>query len=360
MGSVSPSPFDRSLLSRGDGLEAFLARYTDEFRPYGSGKAALEDGLAAITREDGRDDGNVCLPAYLPDAVAEPIREVGLEVRYYALETDLSPDFPDLESRIDADTVAVLSVNYFGFPQPGFENIASLAADYGCYHVDDNAHAAISVHEGELLGTVGHFGITSLPKLLPVPNGGLLYADPEVTDRLEASTLAEPNARLEAADVRYLLGSFAADVLGIPVDAVAGGNGTVPPPRDRYESDREPMSKLTRLIAGGIDVDAIRQKRRRNYRAWEHTLTERGDVRPVFETLPEGICPQVCAVYADDPEGFLADLEGAGLESVHTWPRLPGEVLEDPAHSTAVSLAERIVVLPVHQQVDVAEIEGPG
>lgn len=169
MGSTSPSPFDRSLLSRGDGLE----------------------------------------------------------VRYYALEADLSPAFSDLESRIDADTVAVLSINYFGFPQPGFGDVTSLAADYGCYHVDDNAHSVLSVHDGELLGTRGHLGITSLRKLLPVPDGGLLYADPEVTDR---------------------------------------------------------------------------------------------------------------------------------LESAQTWPRLPGAVLEDPAHSTAVTLAERMVVLPVHQHVDLADI----
>lgn len=77
MTSGSSSLFDRSLLGRSrGGLEAFVRRYTDRYWLYGSSKAALGDRLAAIA---GTGE-NTCL-----------------EVPYYALESDLSPDLADLE-----------------------------------------------------------------------------------------------------------------------------------------------------------------------------------------------------------------------------------------------------------------------
>lgn len=340
------------------GLEPFVAAYTDRYRFYGSGKAALRDGLATVA-EPGE---NVLVPAYLPDAVVEPIRELGLEPRFYAMTDGLAPDRTDLDGRIDDDTAAVTSVNYFGFPQPGIDELAAIADDRGCYHVDDNAHAACSVDEGTLLGTRGDLGLTSLHKLFPVPNGALLYlTNPAVEDAFEPSPFAGTNDRIGVDDYRYLLKSVATDVLEThpAVDAlVSRGDGEpTTPPDGRYEASKVRMSKLAVQILETVDPAAVRRTRRGQYRAWQRALERRGDVRPLFAELPDGICPQVCPVYADDPRTFLAALERAGIDDAYTWPRLPADVLEDAAYATARRLSRHVVALPVGQGIERETIE---
>ncbi|OIB57160.1 DegT/DnrJ/EryC1/StrS family aminotransferase [Natrialba sp. SSL1] len=353
------------------GIEPFVGRYADDFHFYGSGKVALRDGLAGLV--DATRQQNVLVPAYLPDGVVEPLRELGLEPRYYAVEPTLAPDFVDLERRLDDDTLAVMSVNYFGFPQPGLAELESIADDAGCYHIDDNAHAPLSVNHGTLLGTRGDIGITSLWKLLPIPNGAVLYCnDDAVSDHYEPSSLAGIRGSVDTADCRYILKSVAQEFLDTAppvrhsVDALlarrrdGSDEPAVGTPADRYEAWKTPMSKLAAYLASDIDPSEIRQARRANFRTWRRVLDEYDSLEPVFDSLPDGICPQAFPVQTDDARAFIAELERVGVDGVHTWPRLAGTVLENPAYETAARLSRETVTLPVHQHVDPAELESVG
>lgn len=369
--SETPSLLVSSLPSRqSTGIEPFVDRYAREFSFYGSGKLALRDGLAGLVDADPDREQNVLVPAYLPDAVVEPIRELELEPRYYAVEPTLAPDFVDLEQRLDDDTLAVMSVNYFGFPQPGLDELMAIVDDYGCYHIDDNAHAPLSVDRDTLLGTHGDLGITSLWKLLPIPNGAVLYrTDDAVIDRYEPSPLAGVHDAFDGRDYQYVLKSVARETL----DTVPGvrhsferllsgrrRSPTVPTPRQRYEAWKTPMSKLSAFVAGDIDPVAIRRTRRANFRTWVQLLDGREGVDPVFTTLPEGICPQAVPVRTDSPHAFITELERCGVEGVHTWPRLSTAVRGEPEYATATRLSHELVTIPVHQHIDTTAIEAVG
>jgi len=263
--SISPAP------GRVREESTFVDRHAPDvaYTHYGSGKAALRDGLAGVADPDG----NVVVPAYLSPAIAEPFCDLGLETRFYAIEETLAPDFGDLEARIDDDTVAVMSANYFGFPQPGLERIASLTDEYDCYHIDDNAHSPLSIHEGTLLGTDGDLGITTLRKLLPVPDGALLYrSDEEIRERYSPSSLAGQSDRVGSVDCRFLATSVAGAVLetspslyrSVESALSDGSDGSKSvDPKARYEAAKAPMSKLSASIADAADPDAIRKRRRR-------------------------------------------------------------------------------------------------
>ncbi|WP_312912405.1 DegT/DnrJ/EryC1/StrS family aminotransferase [Natronosalvus caseinilyticus] len=343
-------------------VASYLERRADEMAYYGSSKAALRDGLATLLAMDGDGATNVALPAYLPDAVVEPIRELGLEPRHYAITESLAPDRRDLESRIDDRTLAVVSVNYFGFPQPEFDVIETLVDEYDCSHVEDNAHGPLSLERGRLLGTRGDVGVTSLWKLLAIPNGAVLYlSDPDVSARFEPSTLAGVDGRVRRSDLEFVCKSLASDAFArCPSleDAVTGfsrtnrGGEVIPDPNRRYEASKRRLSRLSALVIAGSNPDEIRSRRRENYRAWTSLLTNRPDVDPLFETLPPGACPQVFPVRTDRPERLRRLLESHGVGGVHTWPRLSRPVLEDYAYETAHRLSETVVLLPVHQHVD--------
>lgn len=359
----TPSLFVSSTSSRQEReVESFLNRHAGEFVFYGAGKAALRDGLAGLV-EPGE---TVLVPAYLPDAVVEPLYDLELETQYYAVEPSLAPDFVDLERRLDDEVVAVLSVNYFGFPQPGLEEFRSIVADYGCYHVDDNAHGPLSVDGGTLLGTRGHLGITSLWKLFPIPDGAILYLNDErAVDAYDPSDSAGVRDGFDGADCRFLLKSAFCELLDRngtirrSINAVLASRDdglSVGGPRERYETGKQPMSKLSAYVIEELDPRAIRQARRENYLTWQRVLESRDDLEFVFESLPEGICPQVAPVRADDPERFRAELDRCGVGGAKSWPRLSPRVREDPTYETATRLARELVTLPVHQHVDPSAI----
>ncbi|GAB3664417.1 DegT/DnrJ/EryC1/StrS family aminotransferase [Halopiger thermotolerans] len=401
---ATPTLSFRSLASRnGKGLEAVFDDRARAHTYYGSGKVALRDGLAGLV-ESGQ---NVLIPAYLPDAVAEPFRDLDLEPRYYRVRPSFAPDFADLEARIDDETAAVMSVNYFGFPQPGLEEVAALADEYDCYHIDDNAHAPLSVADGRLLGTDGDVGIASLWKLLPVPNGAVLYRNSDAAiEAYEPSEHAGVRDRVGLGDGAFVLKSAARNVLdgvggtGASLGSLLGGsaraddrrdanrNGTEteppendrtepdggttleegdegkdPPavgtPEERYEDGKTPMAKLSKHVLENADPDRIRERRRTNFRTWCRVLADRDDLAVVYDDLPEGICPQAFPVRAAHPDDLVATFEDRGV-GAYTWPRLSTTVRDGPAYETARRLSETIVALPVHQHIEPSTLEAIG
>ncbi|MFB1065096.1 DegT/DnrJ/EryC1/StrS family aminotransferase [Natrinema sp. H-ect4] len=367
--TTTPSVFDLSRSRSGTGgIDSFVDRHAPDvaYTHYGSGKAALRDGLAGVADPDG----NVVVPAYLSPAIAEPFCDLGLETRFYAIEETLAPDFGDLEARIDDDTVAVMSVNYFGFPQPGLERIASLTDEYDCYHIDDNAHSPLSIYEGTLLGTDGDLGITTLRKLLPVPDGALLYrSDEEIRERYSPSSLAGQSDRVGSVDCRFLATSVAGAVLetspslyrSVESALSDGSDGSKSvDPKARYEAAKAPMSKLSASIADAADPDAIRKRRRENYRTWREVFGDRDDVTLLFDSLPTGISPYEFPVRADGSAAILAELEAAGVTGAHTWPILRESVRGNDEYETANRLSRELVALPVHQGIEPSAIDAVG
>ncbi len=363
------------------GIEAFLEQYVDRsaYRYYGSGKAALGDGMRAIlkggvagsqsqrgdrertgtaqSQAQGRHSKNIVLPAYLPDAVVEPFLECGLEARYYAIEPDLGPDMSSLTDCVDEHTAAVMAVNYFGFPQPRFDRLVALTRTRGCALIEDNAHSPLSVADGHLLGTRGDIGVTSLWKLFPIPNGAVLYLHDEALAGVPTPSagIADGFGR---ADCRYTFTALTAALTNSHPTlhrsaqrAVSMTNGSVSDPTTRYEAAKSQMTQLSAQVVNAIDPEAVRRCRRAHYRVWQTGLATRDDLSPVYETLSPGLCPQVFPVVAEAPEAFLSALEAQGVGGTYTWPRLRPEIRTDRTYETAIDLSERLVLLPVHQDI---------
>ena len=343
------------------GLEPFLREHVDHYWFYGSGKVALRDGLAGLVAAGDE----VLVPAYVPDALVEAFADLDLDVEFYAIEETLGPDLTDLASRVTERTAAIVTVNYFGFPAPDLSAVAEIAARRGCLHVEDSAHAALSVHDGTLLGTTGDLGFASLHKLLPIPNGACLYASEGVADALEPSRYAGVREAMDATDARYAVRSLAAGVANRHpatrrvADAVLtnGEDSAVRDATARYEASKARLSKLAARVLDRIDPTAIRETRRENYRAWRRGLEGAAGVEWVFDGLDDGLCPSAMPVVAERPGAVLRALSAAGVRGAQTWPRLPVPVRSDPDYGTARRLAGTLLVLPVHQDLTPAAIE---
>ncbi|WP_123539021.1 DegT/DnrJ/EryC1/StrS family aminotransferase [Halosimplex salinum] len=354
-----PSPIRWLLPSGSVGVESLFDRHA-AYRFYGYGKGALGDALAPFV---GRGE-TALLPAYLPDAVAEPFADVGFDAEYYAVTDRLRPDFDDLADRCDEGTGVIVAVNYFGFPTGDHSRVGRLAERHDCLHVDNSSHSAFSVVDGELLGSRGDVGFASLRKFLPIPDGAVLFFDDALADAVVPSGHAGRREGFTGDDVQYLVSSAVRDALhrreGLrrPVErAVSAGSGSVASPRERYEASKVPMSRLSSAVVARTDPTAVRAQRRENYLAWDRGLADRPGLEPVFDELPPGVCPQVYPVRATVPRRFLGALRDAGVVGADTWPRLPTSVSAAPEYASARRLADELITLPVHQQVGPADVE---
>lgn len=396
---TTPTLVPRDLLGRPaeSVLDVVAGAPVERVAHYGFGKAALRDGLAAR----GYDRGSaVVLPALVPDGVVEPIRELGLEPRFYDVEigdrgtTDLAPAPGALEAAVGPDAAALLGVHYFGFPNPGFEALAELADANGLDLVSDDAHGPLSRVDGRLLGTRGTFGVTSLHKLLPVPDGAVLYLNDggERRDAYERARsayagVAEGYRREEvtfvarslamglrdrspaAATALRRLGSIRqpgpgrssrSDGVGEPGPAGgpnAAGGVRITAERDptaTYRRAKRPMSRVSARVCARVDARAVVSGRRSTFRTWIDHLDSVPGVEPVYRRLREGVCPQACPVLAESAERAREVTDA--LPGTHTWPTLPAAVADTSAFPGAVAVAARLVPLPCHRAVDGAAV----
>lgn len=333
---------------------------------YGYGKVAMRDGIDILL--DRRSAAtNVVLPAYLPYGIVEPFREAGLEPRFYGCDRALRPDVDQIEELLDADSLAVMFVHYFGQSQPREEiaTIRELCAEYDAYTIDDNAHSALSTLDGQLLGTFGDIGITSLRKTLPIPNGAALFlTNADLPDSLQKrSSIRDGYTK---ADYRYCARSFGRSVSGQPLlkqalSTVRWVDGKRPQktngqvhtseieenPRDVYESTKVPMSQLSKHVIDRIDPVDVIAARRANYRIWDREIRTLDGVTPVFDSLTEGTCPQYYPVIVDDPSD-LGTLSRVGKP----WPPLPHDIKDNEEFETENYLSSHLHTLPVHQGLD--------
>ena len=85
-------------------------------------------------------------------------------------------------------------------------------------------------------------------------------------------------------------------------------------------------------------------------------LVEHRWARPLFEELPPGVCPLGLPVLVERREWARRRLLAAGVNVRAYWERLPAGVTRT-VFPAAHDVAERILVLPVHQSLTDQQIE---
>ena len=299
---------------------------------FGYGRIALLEGLKLL--DCGQGD-NVLLPSYICDVTAEPFHELGMEPRFYKVLTSLQPDIADVKTRIDRKTKAILVVNYFGFPQR-LDEIQSICKENGIALIEDNAHGFISRKNSHLLGTFGDIGFSSIWKVLPVPNGAVLFINNEqlINKFRSLSQSGEfPNELRQKSPLKYVLSSLLSYLEAryrFPSQYVRNVYYRFASTAERdvtqdYQRAKVRISRLSLKVLQKLNPEEVVGRRRQNYQFWLDKLRGKHGVTVIFEDLPGGICPWVFPIVADDVDSFKEKLLGRGIHVDH-WPWLPREV----------------------------------
>lgn len=311
-----------------------------------SGRAALLAGLTALGV--GPDD-EVLLPAYLCESVVTPVEAVGAQPAFFPVGRRFELDPAALEAAITRKTRAIVLIHYLGFPGP-VEEVRALCQRRGLALIEDCAHALFSRLGDRMLGTFGDLAIFSPWKSLPLPDGGLLRVNddrlqprvpdqrppaPRVLSRLAYRALGSVEqlvgwsprlALLQRPDLRK---SMHEQVSAGPVESLAG-------------------SAVARRLLRSASAAHVVGRRRRHYARLLDACQNLPWARPVFATLPDGVCPLGLPLVAEDRDRWRDALLRRGVNVRTYWEQLPPAVDPD-RYPDAAWLRDRILVLPTHQ-----------
>lgn len=279
--------------------------------PFANGRSAFKSLLRAIAPAA---DERILLPSYIGwtpregSGVFDPIRELGLAHGFYRMDERLEIDLDDLRRCLAAGrTKLLVLIHYFGRVDPRCAEAVALARQVGALVLEDEAHAMLTDLVAGSCGRLGDACILSLHKLLPVPSGGALVLNPTLESLVaEGSSVAWEHSPWE------------------------------------------------------YDLAEIARRRVANAIALSRLLPEScSAVQPLWPELPAGAVPQSWPVLVRQVsrDRLHERLLACGVGALSLYYRLIPEIDPD-AHAASHELSRRILNLPIHQDVQPAELEG--
>ena len=316
------------------------------------------NGIYALAEHWGLRDEEILFPAYFHGVEVGTLLAAGVKLRFYPVHSRMNVDVDEIAASITPATKAIYLIHYLGFPGPIAE-LTKLCRERGLLLIEDCALALLSRVGERPLGTFGDASIFCLYKTLPIPNGGaLLVKTPGQTPLgpLLAPPLLSTAAYTATAVWRHLKfqqGGAGHQLLQRARDAVRSRSGTlglVPVGGEQFDESkvRLSMSRVCHWTLASQDYAGIVRGRRTNYTRLMEGMSEFS--KPVFEDLPDGVCPLFYPVRTNNKEEVLKRLFEGGVEGVNFWSTVPN-MIPRGRFAEVDLLRETIVELPCHQDL---------
>jgi hypothetical protein len=248
-------------------------------------------------------------------------------------------------------------VHYFGFPN-ATEAAKTFCGQRKMVLLEDAAHVLVpgpAIGQGDLL-------VFSPRKLLAIPLGGVLVASGAWARHLVNVSRVR---RVKTYTIRWLgkrLAQKALLQLHIPWHRLRpvyqGGwfDGNTNALYDGTLEGCDPFV-LRLLTVMEREIEKIIQRRRHNYRLLLELTSQLAQARPLFASLPDGVCPYAFPLLVDRGSmNMVAKLQASGIPASQ-WPDLPPQVLATKEeHKVAVQTHKQLLLLPVHQSLTPKQI----
>jgi len=381
--AVPPVPVLSLASFRNDAAATALPSLLDgaEVRLVTSGRIAIGLALRAL----GVAGGDIVLvPAYHSPSMVPPVHWCGAEAVFYRVHADTSADLDDIAAKLEdvpaGRVKAIMATHFFGIPQD-LAPLRALCDRHGIGLVEDCAHCFFGERDGVAVGSTGDYAIGSTMKFFPIYEGGCLVSR---RHRLDVALRAagagfEAKAALNALEAAFAYRRLPAlrAALALPLGAksllwnalkalrrsrapATAATDLAPSSSDSsYTFDARWTDKrsswFSRLLLRHAARTRIVQRRRRHYLALQAALAGLPGCRPLFPALPDGACPWVFPVLAEQPEALFDILHAAGVPMVRFGATLwPG--VDDSVCANSMVLGRRLIAFPCHQELDEDEL----
>jgi dTDP-4-amino-4,6-dideoxygalactose transaminase len=333
-----------------------------------SGRIAI---ALALREMDLKPGDSVLVPAWHSPSMIPPVLWRGARPVFYRLRPDTTVDLADIVGKVDSSTRVLMVTHYFGFPQPEMSTIRAFCDGRGIKLLEDCAHCLIGEHQGRPVGAWGDYAVASSMKFLPIYEGGLLVSARHTLGgvALRSAGLGfEAKVALASLEKSFAHGRLTAAraALRLPIKAKDAAWGLLKS-RRKLASPLSPDSSdssfsfdpawldkrsswFARTMTRLASPATIAAARRANYERIAHALHGVPGGRPLYDRLPEGVCPWAFPFIADEPERLCARLRAAGVPVVGfgrtLWPGVDQTVCAQSSE-----LSRRVLAFPCHQEL---------
>jgi hypothetical protein len=227
------------------------------------------------------------------------------------------------------------------------------------------------------MGTVGDIGIFSLPKSLPLPDGGVLLINnatlqgqPFLLSRPKwADILVATLPSIKAALIRWLSSYPVFNQINDRYATIKHPDGVnhaglaiqaqKDMPHSYYYSNKysnKNISSFTRhLIKTYAPMDIV-LKRRQNYKTLGALLENYPGITPLYKRLPDQVCPLYYPLLVEERDAMAKKLSDRSIDA-RAWWRGFHKMLPWPEFPEACYLKKHLLALPIHQDLSEAALE---
>lgn len=351
-------------------LEAGAARFVT------SGRVAI---ALALREMDVKQGDRVLVPAWHSPSMIPPVLWRGAQPVFYRVGPDGGADLSDIAARAAGARVLMVT-HYFGFPQD-LAPLRALCDAHGVLLLEDCAHAFIGSYGGRPLGSFGDVAIASSMKFLPAYEGGVLVSARRNLDRValrSAGAAFEAKIALNSMERGFDYGRLPLlrAALSAPLalkaafwkrrtrqaGATEASAPALAPSSSDSSFDLDPAwidkrsSLFTRTLTRMVSIDRIASRRRAHYLRLDAQLRGMPCLQPLHPALPDGVCPWVYPLVADDPDTLAARLGAAGVPVVR-FGRPLWQGVDAATCPNAAWLSQRVLALPCHQELEQEELD---
>jgi len=305
----------------------------------------------------------VLIPPYNCGSEIDPLLFMGMKVIMYRVDKKGQVDLDDVVKRITTKTRVLYVTHYFGWPQDTIQ-LKQICTNYGLKLIEDCALALFSQSRSSPMGLLCDASVYSLPKSLPVPDGGFLVIHSDVVppkQLLEKPLFGEIFHSSLPFLKRWFLSGFGS------VSGTSNGIKKTIETKELNKTDGHPsipekyyydpsryhrsMSKITRGMLSLFDIEGIVNARRRNFISLFEAISNSTSIRPFFSELPAGICPLLLPLVVEDRDVMASWLQSQGIPAFPWWNGYHRK-LDWSEFPESCYLKDHILCLPVHQNLD--------
>ena len=293
---------------------------------------------------------NVLVPAYLGGDYVNRIPESGFNLKFYQIDHGFNPVADDLFEKIDSKTFAVVIVHYFGFLCHHVDRVIDYCRQRNVKVIEDYAHF---LYCDDIRKSIkGDIAIFSLWKLLPVPDGGLLYDNTAgvVQNVCSLSKKSRYSKKIYKNTAKLVLKYYMQKIRFVPAKKYSPIDDSQ---ADKTYSGIRRISNLSESVFRKTYqtgyVDYIRSRRRENFLRSVSALNSHKKTLPFslpFTALSDDDIPYIFPVmFTRTVYGLVDKLRQKGLPFI-TWPGLDKNLT---SYAEAEKSRSKLLFLPLHE-----------
>ncbi len=312
-----------------------------------TGRMAISYVIKTIEERNPRLKKTVILPPFTCHTVIEPFLNKGYEAYYYPINDRMETSADQILQCVrDHDASIVLFHRYFGFDTIN-------EADRLCYEL--HRQNKFSIEDctqclyNEDKKSNADFWLGSIRKWQGTPDGGFAVCkEGFLNNKPNQTDISLEQAKVIASYAKY---KFLFDHEGDKpafLQLYRNAENILESQKDFYS-----ISLTSRKMQSNLDVNFLRNRRRRNFQILLSGLLNSHDVRPMFSCLNDNIIPLYFPMITNDRTLLQSHLVQQDIYAPVVWPKADclGEVCEEAEY-----MYEHLLCIPIDQRYDIDDM----